>query len=130
MESGRKPIKKLYYSIGEVSKITSLKQYVLRYWETEFSHLGPNKNKSGNRIYRQKDIDLIMQIKDLLYTRKFTIEGARHQLAGEIKSTEEVLTNPQTMTDNPSGSKAGVDKKILIKIRDELKALLDNLNEY
>ena len=52
-------IKKLYYSIGEVSKMTGLKQYVLRYWETEFKQLNPNKNKAGNRTYRQKDIDLI-----------------------------------------------------------------------
>ena len=54
-------IKKLYYSIGEVSKITELKQYVLRYWETEFKQLSPVKNKAGNRTYRQKDIDMIME---------------------------------------------------------------------
>ena len=66
-------IKKLYYSIGEVSKITELKQYVLRYWETEFKELSPSKNKAGNRTYRQKDIDLINKIKDLLYNQKFTI---------------------------------------------------------
>ena len=53
-------IKKLYYSIGEVSKITELKQYVLRYWETEFKQLSPVKNKAGNRTYRQKDIDMIL----------------------------------------------------------------------
>jgi DNA-binding transcriptional MerR regulator len=70
-------IKKLYYSIGEVSKIVGLKSYVLRYWETEFKQLNPPKNRAGNRTYRQKDIDLIFQIKDLLHVRKFTIEGAR-----------------------------------------------------
>ena len=73
-------IKKLYYSIGEVSKITELKQYVLRYWETEFKQLSPVKNKAGNRTYRQKDIDMILKIKDLLYNQKFTIDGARHVL--------------------------------------------------
>ncbi|SVD74519.1 uncharacterized protein METZ01_LOCUS427373, partial [marine metagenome] len=65
MNNPPKNIKKLYYSIGEVSKITELKQYVLRYWETEFKQLKPTKNKAGNRTYKQKDIDLIVQIKDL-----------------------------------------------------------------
>ena len=73
-------IKKLYYSISDVSKMTELKQYVLRYWETEFTQLRPQKNRAGNRTYRQKDIDVVYKIKDLLYTQKFTIEGARKQL--------------------------------------------------
>jgi len=75
-----KPIKKLYYSISEVSKLTSLKQYVLRYWETEFGELRPAKNRAGNRIYRLSDIKLIFFIKKLLYDEKFTIEGARQRL--------------------------------------------------
>ena len=58
-------VKKLYYSIGEVSELTGLKPYVLRYWETEFSQLKPPKNRAGNRTYRQKDIDLLLDIKDL-----------------------------------------------------------------
>jgi len=70
-------IKKLYYSIGEVSKNVDLKSYVLRYWETEFKQLNPPKNRAGNRTYRQKDIDLIIKIKDLLYNKKYTIDGAR-----------------------------------------------------
>ena len=69
-------IKKLYYSIGEVSEMVGLKSYVLRYWETEFKQLSPPKNRAGNRTYRQKDIDLIFKIKNLLYERKFTIEHA------------------------------------------------------
>lgn len=73
-------IKKLYYSISEVSKITSLKQYVLRYWETEFPELKPAKNRAGNRIYRLGDIKLVFLIKKLLYEDKYTIEGARQQL--------------------------------------------------
>jgi len=73
-------IKKLYYSISEVSEITELKQYVLRYWETEFSQLKPGKNRAGNRIYRSHDVDTIMEIKSLLYDRKFTIKGARQHL--------------------------------------------------
>ena len=73
-------ITKLYYSISEVSEITGLKQYVLRYWETEFSQLKPGKNRAGNRIYRLHDVDTIMEIKSLLYDRKFTIKGAQQHL--------------------------------------------------
>jgi len=76
-------VKKLYYSIGEVSELTQLKAYVLRYWETEFSQLKPPKNRAGNRTYRQKDIDMILNIKDLLYNKKFTIDGARSVLSGK-----------------------------------------------
>ena len=75
-----KQIKKLYYSIGEVSDLTGLKQYVLRYWETEFPHLKPNKNSAGNRIYRQNDIDNLLEIKKLLHEEKFTIKGAKQYL--------------------------------------------------
>ena len=73
-------IKKLYYSISEVSNITSLKPYVLRYWETEFDQLRPSKNRAGNRIYRTHDIKVINVIKKLLYVDKYTIEGARQKL--------------------------------------------------
>jgi DNA-binding transcriptional MerR regulator len=73
-------IKKLYYSISEVSEITRLKQYVLRFWEIEFSQLKPKKNSAGNRIYRSHDIDTILEIKSLLYERKFTIKGAQQYL--------------------------------------------------
>ena len=76
-------IKKLYYSIGEVSEMVGLKSYVLRYWETEFKQLSPPKNRAGNRTYRQKDIDLILKIKDLLHGKKFTIEGARSVISGK-----------------------------------------------
>jgi DNA-binding transcriptional MerR regulator len=70
-------MKKLYYSISEVSRITDLEQYVLRYWETEFEQLKPAKNSSGNRIYTNKDIKLILFIKKLLKEEKYTIEGAK-----------------------------------------------------
>ena len=76
----KKAIKRLYYSISEVSRIIGLKQYVLRYWETEFQELKPAKNCAGNRIYRKSDIRLIFVIKRLLYQDKYTIEGARQRL--------------------------------------------------
>ena len=82
-------IKKLYYSISEVSEITELKQYVLRYWETEFSQLKPSKNRAGNRIYRSHDIDLLMEIKSLLYDRKFTIKGAQQYLKSPSMKTRQ-----------------------------------------
>ena len=75
-----KAIKRLYYSIAEVSRITGLKPYVLRYWETEFRELRPAKNRAGNRIYRKNDIRLLFVIKRLLYYEKYTIEGARQKL--------------------------------------------------
>ncbi len=83
-------IKKLYYSISEVSEITGLKQYVLRYWETEFSQLKPNKNKAGNRIYRSIDIDRIIEIKSLLYDRKFTIKGAQQYLKNTVEQSNKM----------------------------------------
>jgi DNA-binding transcriptional MerR regulator len=85
-------IKKLYYSISEVSEITELKQYVLRYWETEFSQLKPSKNRAGNRIYRSHDIDLLMEIKSLLYDRKFTIKGAQQYLKSPLMITRQTVT--------------------------------------
>lgn len=73
-------IKKLYYSISEVSKITDLEQYVLRYWESEFDQLKPSKNRAGNRIYTNRDIQLILFIKKLLRDERYTIEGAKQVL--------------------------------------------------
>jgi len=78
-------IKKLYYSISEVSKITDIEQYVLRYWETEFEELKPQKNRAGNRIYTNKDIQLILYIKELLREKKYTIEGAKKILEDYIQ---------------------------------------------
>ena len=121
MNSNTNSIKKLYYSIGEVSKITDLKQYVLRYWETEFKQLNPNKNKAGNRTYRQKDIDLILNIKNLLYIEKFTIEGARKMLTQPQKNAKEVVKSEKSVVSN------GLDKKTLVKIRSDLKSILDDL---
>ncbi len=79
---------KLFYKIGEVSKITGLEPYVLRYWETEFPVLSPRKNKGGQRAYQQKDIELILRIKRMLYEEGFTISGARKKIQEEIKDSE------------------------------------------
>ena len=77
-------IKKLYYSISEVSKITDLEQYVLRYWESEFEQLNPAKNRAGNRIYTNRDIKLVLYIKKLLREERYTIEGAKQVLKSYV----------------------------------------------
>ena len=77
-------IKKLYYSISEVSKITDLEQYVLRYWESEFEELKPAKNRAGNRIYTNRDIKLILYIRKLLREERYTIEGAKQVLKSYV----------------------------------------------
>lgn len=71
---------KLYYKIGEVAKFTGVKTHVLRYWETEFNTIRPNKSRSNQRLYRRQDVDLILHLKDLLYNQGFTIAGARKKL--------------------------------------------------
>jgi DNA-binding transcriptional MerR regulator len=123
MSSEPKQIKKLYYSIGEVSKMTELKAYVLRYWQTEFKQLKPPKNRAGNRTYRQSDIDLILFIKDLLYIKKFTIEGARHQLATEKDSKKEDVAAPVESVQQAAPAR----KETLLKIKQELETLLEIL---
>ena len=123
MSSEPKQIKKLYYSIGEVSKMMDLKAYVLRYWETEFKQLKPPKNRAGNRTYRQTDIDLILYIKDLLYTKKFTIEGARHQLAMEKDGKKEDVTTMAESVQQATPAR----KETLLKIKQELETLLEIL---
>jgi DNA-binding transcriptional MerR regulator len=72
---------KLYFRIGEVSELSQTRPYVLRYWETEFPTLKPVKSKSGQRMYRRQDVQMVLEIKRLLYEKGFTIEGARKQLA-------------------------------------------------
>jgi DNA-binding transcriptional MerR regulator len=71
---------KLYFRIGEVSRLAGIKPYVLRFWETEFSSLGPKKSGKGHRLYRRKDVELVLEIKRLLYEKRYTIEGARKYL--------------------------------------------------
>jgi len=85
-------LKKLYYSISEVSKLTDLEQYILRYWESEFEQLNPSKNRAGNRIYTNKDIKIIMNIKKLLRDERYTIEGAKKILSNSPNSQEKKNT--------------------------------------
>ena len=113
-----KDIKKLYYSISEVSTITGLKQYVLRYWETEFTQLKPSKNRAGNRIYRSHDIDVISDIKSLLYDRKFTIKGAKQHLKEPSDEAKQVI---------PTKKIIKLSNSLDIKTLKDLKQGLDDL---
>ncbi len=77
---------KLYFKIGEVSELLGVEPYVLRYWESEFPVLSPKKSGTGHRLYRRKDVELLLRIKHLLYEKRFTIEGARQTLHSEAKA--------------------------------------------
>jgi len=84
--------KKIYYSIGEVCDLSGLKAHVLRYWETQFDVLKPTKNRAGNRVYRSRDVEVVLLVKHLLYDDKYTIEGANLKLiemrrGGELKGS-------------------------------------------
>jgi DNA-binding transcriptional MerR regulator len=80
---------KLYFRIGEVAGLLNLEPYVLRYWETEFPALAPKKSGTGHRLYRRKDVELLLKIKHLLYEKRFTIEGARQTLHAEAKNSQQ-----------------------------------------
>jgi DNA-binding transcriptional MerR regulator len=80
-----------FFSIGEVCALTDLKPHVLRYWESQFRFLNPAKNRSGNRVYARREVELVLLVKHLLYTEKYTIDGARqkvdqHRKAGALKT--------------------------------------------
>jgi DNA-binding transcriptional MerR regulator len=81
-----------FYSIGEVCALTDLKPHVLRYWESQFRFLSPAKNRSGNRVYKSREVELIMLVKHLLYTEKFTIDGARQRI-DQYRRTGELRTS-------------------------------------
>lgn len=80
---------KLYFKIGEVSDLLGVEPYVLRYWETEFTVLSPKKSGTGHRLYRRKDVELLLRIKHLLYEKRFTIEGARQSLLADARAPKQ-----------------------------------------
>lgn len=122
-------IKKLYYSISEVSKITEVEQYVLRYWESEFDQLKPQKNRAGNRIYTNKDIQTILQIKNLLREKKYTIEGAKIILANNLSVDEEYQEEIEFGESEKQTGKlpAKKEKPSLKKDLAEIKNVLENI---
>jgi DNA-binding transcriptional MerR regulator len=113
-DSGADAPDKRYYRIGEVSKITGVKPYVLRYWESEFRWMAPQKSRSKQRLYRRRDIDMILLIKKLLYEQRFTIAGARRKLR-DLGANRALETNGLAVeTDHRSRYR---------KIREELVAI-------
>ena len=91
-----------FFSIGEVCELTGLKPHVLRYWESQFRFLNPAKNRSGNRVYQRREVELILLVKHLLYTEKYTIEGARqkvdeHRKAGDLRRVSRAALNVEAL---------------------------------
>lgn len=87
MELSSRIPEKLFFRIGEVCELIKVQPHVLRYWETEFPMLAPQKNRAGQRVYRRKDVEMVMRIRDLLYEEKFTIAGAKKKLMDEIRGS-------------------------------------------
>jgi DNA-binding transcriptional MerR regulator len=103
-----------YFRIGEVSAITGIEPYVLRYWQTEFSKIRPSRSRSGQRLYRKKDIEAVLEIKDLLYEQRFTIAGAKRHL--EEQKTEDFSSRDE-------------DRSLTLRrLKEELVAIRDLLS--
>jgi DNA-binding transcriptional MerR regulator len=110
---------KLYFRIGEVARLVGVEPYVLRYWESEFPTLAPKKSGSGHRLYRRKDVELLLEIKRLLYEKRYTIQGARQYLGGQGRGVQHkpVLRTEQGELFDPTVS-------VLEEIRKELTELI------
>ena len=111
------------YRIGEVSRLTQLKPFVLRYWETEFPMLEPVKSASGHRMYRQEDVDLVFKIKRLLYDEGFTIAGARRHLR-ENGGSGSIIESSTSPVPQPENAAELLSRKMLLDLRDSLRAFL------
>lgn len=106
-----------FFSMGDVCGLTDLKPHVLRYWESQFRFLHPAKNRSGNRVYQRREIELIMLVRQLLYTEKYTIDGARQKI-DEFKKNGELR----------SAARAALDMQTIESIETQLKAILSVLD--
>ena len=106
-----------FFSIGDVCTLTDLKPHVLRYWESQFKFLHPAKNRSGNRVYQRREIELIMLVKQLLYTEKYTIDGARQKI-DEYKKSGELRT----------AARAALDSQAVEAMESDLRSILAILN--
>jgi DNA-binding transcriptional MerR regulator len=129
----RKIPNKLFFKIGEVCEITDTQPYVLRYWESEFPALAPAKNTSGQRIYRRRDIETVLRIKQLLYEEGFTIAGAKKRLEMEMAGRTPTPSSAPpggNGGDGAAASASGSDatKKALHEVRDQLREILTLLD--
>jgi len=109
-----------HYRIGEVSRITGTKSFVLRYWETEFPMLQPVKTANGHRLYRREDVETVQRIKRLLYDEGFTIAGARRHL----REAESGSSEDAAATDQAGEAPATIGRKVLLDLRDSLRGFL------
>lgn len=127
---------KLYFRIGEVAKLAGVKQYVLRFWESEFPGLGPKKSGTGHRLYRRKDVEMVLEIKRLLYEKRFTIEGARQWLDDRPKGTAAGAAAPaktepkkKRQAEQASLFGGGPSPEVIAAMREELQAILKILKD-
>lgn len=120
-KAARKESGKIYYSISEVADLTDVKPHVLRYWESKFKMLKPKKNRAGNRMYRPKDIDLLLRIKELLYDRRYTIAGARRTLLDERRSGDDQV--------EIDFARRIAERSVVMTIKKELEEILEVLSK-
>lgn len=126
---------KLYFKIGEVAELAGVKPHVLRYWETEFGSFRPVKSKTNQRLYKRKDIELVLQLKELLHNQGYTISGARKKLRELSRSSGR--TEPASQTDQPEVDDSqmalplvsGFDSSLLDEIRSDVQSLRDSLKK-
>lgn len=123
---------KLYFRIGDVARLANIKPYVLRFWETEFPGLGPKKSGTGHRLYRRKDVEMVLEIKRLLYQERFTIEGARKFLDSRAKPELVPSAPARGKRKKVQGDLFVADRtadltKLIDKVREELRAIAVSL---
>ena len=145
MESASRIPEKLFFRIGEVCELIKVQPHVLRYWETEFPMLAPQKNRAGQRVYRRKDVEMVLRIRDLLYEEKFTIAGAKKKLLDEMRGGSARAKLNETLAADLSksaGSKAITPadsaseqkpaspqtRRVLRMLKSDLEDLLTRLN--
>ena len=120
---------KQLYKIGEVCRMADVQPYVLRYWETEFPALAPEKSGGGQRLYTQREIDIILRIKQLLYSEGFTIAGAKKKLDGELESGGGAPPSPAPIASPAPKKSPKPSSKTLQNIKKELQAILRMLED-
>lgn len=134
---------KLFFKIGEVCELAGVQAHVLRYWESEFPMLAPQKNRAGQRVYRKRDVEIALRIKELLYEDQYTIAGAKKRLANDLRAGGKLkIVSPDESDDSQSASPAPLrgktsagesaprsaeDRKAIRRVTSELRELLSML---
>lgn len=134
---------KLFFKIGEVCELAGVQAHVLRYWESEFTMLAPQKNRAGQRVYRKRDVEIALRIKELLYDDQYTIAGAKKRLANDLRAGGKLkIISANDIEDGPehsladrgrssaeSGARTAEDRKALKQVANELRELLSLLDK-